>query len=121
MRSVLIFLFLAIASMANANEPRSFKCIMHRHIILMDDKIEEGKLDTFQMTDSFDTLSFTESWYFQDYAMEIQSSSENYIEAIDEGRTFIYSAGRFHLTFISSAHVTSMSGDCLPIDLVKDI
>jgi len=121
MRTLLGAILVLLASQAFAYEPRSFKCIMHRHVILMDDKIEEGRLDTFQMTDSFDTLSFTESWYFQDYAMEIESSSENYIEAIDEGRIFIYSAGRFHLTFISSAHVTSMSGDCLPIDLVKDI
>ena len=87
----------------------------------MDDKIEKGKLDTFIITDSLDSLIFSEGWNFGGCKMEIESSSENYIDATDEGRIFIFFTQRFHLTFISSGHVTSVSGDCLPIEAPKDI
>lgn len=104
-----------LSGQAAAYDALSQKCIMHRHIILEDDAIREGKLDTFIIREEFDEL-YLGGWYFGGASLPLESVADNYAEAKDdEGKTFIYWAGRFHFTFISHRHVTSISGDCRPV------
>ena len=108
-------LAVVLSSQAAAYDTFTYKCIMHRHIILEDDAIKEGKLDTFIIREEFDEL-YLGGWYFGGASLPLESVADNYAEAKDdEGKTFIYWAGRFHFTFISHRHVTSISGDCKPV------
>ena len=108
-------LVMVLSGQAAAYDALSQKCIMHRHIILEDDAIKEGKLDTFEMREESDEL-YLGGWYFGGASLPLDTVATDYAKANDdEGRTFIYWAGRFHFTFISHRHVTSISGDCKPV------
>ena len=110
-----VILMVAFTGQAVAYDALTYKCIMHRHIILEDDEVTEGKLDTFEMREEFDEL-YLGGWYFGGALLPLETVADNYAEAKDdEGKTFIYWAGRFHFTFISHRHVTSISGDCKPV------
>ena len=63
MRILFAFILASIYCQALADSKVSYKCIMHRHIILMNDIIEEGKLDTFEMREESDEL-YLSGWYF---------------------------------------------------------
>ena len=120
MRYFFITFLVLLCSPAFANQTLAYKCIMHRHLILLNDVLTEGNLSVFEFNADARDLRFDSPHYFADATFSIQHISQNRIEAIDEGKTFIYNKGRFHFSFISHSHVTMMSGDCQPIAYVNE-
>ena len=53
--------------------------------------------------------------------LPLESSSSEYIEAKDEsGRIFTFWRGQFHFSYISHKHISSISGECLPIPRLNE-
>ena len=120
MRFLFAIVLMSISSHALADEFISYKCIMHRHIILMDHKTTEGVLDTFEITENDYELHLS-GWYFDGLDLPLESSSSEYIEAKDEsGRIFTFWRGQFHFSYISHKHISSISGECLPIPRLNE-
>ena len=89
---------MSISSHALADDFISYKCIMHRHIILMDHKTTEV-LDTFEITNDYEL--HLSGWYFDGLDLPLESSSSEYIEAKDESEGFLHSgADNFILAII---------------------
>ena len=106
MRFLFAIVLTSILSHALADDFISYKCIMHRHIILMDHKTTEGVLDTFEITENDYELHLS-GWYFDGLDLPLESSSSEYIEAKDESGQNIYILARtisFQL-YLPQAHI----------------
>ena len=120
MRFLFAIVVMGISSHALADDFISHKCIMHRHIILMDHKATEGVLNTFEITENDYELHLS-GWYFDSLNLPLESSSSEYIEAKDEsGQIFTFWRGQFHFSYISHKHISSISGECLPIPRLNE-
>ena len=97
----------------------SYRCKMNKHVILMNDETINGKLGMFEFYADGQKLWFDSPTYFADAEFALEALSKNLIRARDEDKIFIYQLGRFHFSFISHSHVTSMSGDCKPVAQIK--
>ena len=120
MRRLLAIFLTCISSQALADKEISYKCIMNRHVILSDDRTREGGLNTFEITAQFDKLKFGADPYFEELELSLEGVADDYLRAVNDISIFIYKAGKFHFSFASTEHVTSISGDCLPISLSNE-
>ena len=115
MRSVFTIVLILFCSHAVADSTVSYRCKMNKHVILMDDETTNGKLSMFEFYADGQKLWFDSAAYFADSEFALEALSKNLIRARDGDKIFIYQLGRFHFSFISHSHVTSMSGDCKPV------
>ena len=116
---MLILSFLIYSNQALADTIASYRCKMNKHVILMNDKVTEGRLSLFEFHVDGQKLWFDSPAYFVDAEFSLEALSQNLIKARDGDKTFIFQLGRFHFSFVSHSHVTSMSGECKPVASMK--
>ena len=112
MRFVLAFILATMSSQAMA-EYLTLECEIKQHIILREHEPVDGMMGTFIMHERNKDITFSRGGYFDGGTFDIEFSTPDYLKAAgDYGQTFIYREGKFHFSFISYMHVTSMSGQC---------
>ena len=112
MQFVLAFILAVISSQAMA-EYLTLECEIKQHIILREHEPVDGIMGKFVMHERETEIVFSKGGYFDGGTFDIEFSTPDYLKAAgDYGQTFIYREGKFHFSFISYMHVTSMSGQC---------
>lgn len=119
MRFIFLSFLMLYYDSAVASSTISYSCGMNKHVILMDDITSDGNLSLFEFHVDRKKLWFDSPAYFGDAEFQVVALSKNKIKAIDGDKTFFYQRGRFHFSFISHSHVTSMSGNCKSVATLK--
>ena len=113
MRLFALAVFLISITSPSLAEYLTLECEIKQHIILREHEPVDGMMGTFIMHERNKDITFSRGGYFDGGTFDIQFSTPDYLKAAgDYGQTFIYREGKFHFSFISYMHVTSMSGQC---------